>query len=65
MEETLPWIAGGVISLIGIVGLFLSAEAADGGIYLFGLALFAFAVIYVFWQIKRAFDRRDTPGAAE
>ena len=62
MHATLIWIGSGVVALLGIVGLFLSAKAADDGIYLFGLALFAFAVIYVFRQIKDAFDRAEEAG---
>ena len=60
MQESLIWIGGGIVALVGIVGLFLSANARDTGIYLFGLALFAFAIIYIFRQIKDAFDRADT-----
>ena len=62
MQETLIWIGSGIVALLGIVGLFLSANARDGGIYLFGLALFAFAVIYIFRQIKDAFDRAEAAG---
>jgi hypothetical protein len=59
MEDTGKWIAGGIVSLIGMVGLFLAANAVDRGIYVFGLALAGFAVIYVFALIRRAFDERD------
>ena len=59
MQATLVWIGSGIVALLGIVGLFLSAGARDNGFYLFGLALFAFAVIYVFRQIKDAFDRAE------
>ena len=64
MQATLIWIGSGVVALLGIVGLFLSANATDNGIYLFGLALFAFAVIYVFRQIKDAFDRAEEAGGS-
>ena len=62
MQESLIWIGGGIVALLGIVGLFLSAYARDTGIYLFGLALFAFAIVYIFRQIKDAFDRADAAG---
>jgi hypothetical protein len=64
MEETGRWIAGGIVSLVGLVGLFLAANAADRGIYIFGLALAGFAVVYVFALIRRAFDERDARLAA-
>src|SRR5215831_14564821 len=59
MEETVRWIGGGLVSLIGIVGLFLAANALDRGIYIFGLALAVFAVTYAFALIRHAFDERD------
>jgi len=65
MEETAKWIAGGLVSLVGIVGLFLAANAVDGGIYIFGLALAGFSIIYVFALIRHAFDERDARIAAQ
>ena len=62
MQESLIWVGGGIVALLGIVGLFLSAYARDTGIYLFGLALFIFAIVYIFRQIKDAFDRADAAG---
>src|SRR5262249_29045107 len=59
MGETAQRIGGGVVSLIGIVGLFLSANALDRGIHVFGLALALFAVTYVLALIHHAFDERD------
>ena len=56
------WIAGGVVTLIGLLGLYLSAHAVDLGFAGFGMALFVFAILYVFLQIKRAFDRLDAAG---
>ena len=62
MQASLIWIGSGIVALLGIVGLFLSAYADDVGIYLFGLALFVFAIIYIFRQIKDAFDRAESAG---
>ncbi len=59
MEGTLKWIACGLIGVVGIFGLFLAANAQDRGIYAFGLALAAFAIIYVFAQMKQGFDASD------
>ena len=56
MEGTLKWIACGVVGVIGIFGLFVAANAHDRGIYVFGLGLAAFAIIYVFAQMKHGFD---------
>ncbi len=59
MDGTGRWIAGGVVAILGVSGLFLAAGAADRGIYLFGLALFAFAILYVFALIKQGFDSQE------
>jgi hypothetical protein len=53
MNTTLAWIVGGLIAILGLLGLFLAAGAKDGGIYLFGLLLFLFAVLFDFGLIKR------------
>jgi hypothetical protein len=59
MEGTAKWCTGGFVAILGIIGLFMAANAHDRGIYLFGLAVFAFAIIYVFSQIKQGYDSRD------
>jgi uncharacterized membrane protein (DUF4010 family) len=64
MQATGPWIIGGIVALAGLLGLFLAAHAVDDGVYIFGLGLFAFAVLFVFSQMRRAFDARDARAAA-
>ena len=59
MQGTVKWIASGLVGILGIFGLFLAANAHDRGIYVFGLGLAAFAVIYVFGQMKHGFDASD------
>ena len=56
MQEIAKWIASGIVGLIGIVGLFMAANAADNGIHVFGLGLAAFAIIYISAQMKQGFD---------
>lgn len=59
MEGIDGWIMSGVAGILGVLGLFLAAGAGDGGIYLFGLLLFAFALLFVFSRIKAAFDAAE------
>jgi ABC-type arginine transport system permease subunit len=71
MDGTARWHAGGLVAVLGLIGLFLAANAADAGINLFGWAVAAFAVFYVFALIKQGFDTLDrrsrgqAPSAAE
>jgi hypothetical protein len=72
MDGTAKWCIGGFVAVLGLVGLFLAAGAADRGIYVFGLAVAAFAVVFVCGLIKHSFDAlegavraRRLPSAAE
>jgi hypothetical protein len=56
MQGTCKWIGGGVIGLIGILGLFLSAHAHDSTIYGLGIAIFAIAVLVIGAMVKRHYD---------
>jgi hypothetical protein len=49
-------VIGSLVSLLGLLGLILAGGAIDNGMYHFGLALFGFALFYVFWLIKKHFD---------
>ena len=49
-----------LVSLAGLLGLFEASRALDTGIYIFGLVVFAFAVLLDFWLIKRHFDQRES-----
>jgi hypothetical protein len=64
MANTGIWIVGGIVSLLGLIGLFLAANAKDNGVYLFGFAIAAFAILYVFAAIKQSYDRRPTDGGS-
>jgi hypothetical protein len=56
MANSGKWIVGGFVSLLGMIGLFLAANAKDNGIYFFGFAIAAFAILYVFAAIKQSYD---------
>ena len=62
MANTGKWVVGGVVSLLGVIGLFLAANAKDNGIYLFGFAIAAFAIFYVFAAIKHSYDQKPADG---
>ena len=48
------FIGGGVLAVLGLVGLAISARAHDGAFSLFGLLLFVFAIVVVFRFITLA-----------
>ncbi len=65
MEDTLSdLIVGLMMAGFGLVGLFLVAGAADVEMYIFGIALSGFAILFDLGLIKRYHDRRDEARAA-
>jgi multisubunit Na+/H+ antiporter MnhG subunit len=48
-------IIGVLISLLGLIGLFLARDAYDIGMTTFGFGLFVFAVWLDFWLIRLHF----------
>jgi len=54
-----------VMGLLGLLGLFLSAHATNDGFYQAGLLLALFAVIFIFYLIKRAYDQAEAAPQAQ
>ena len=52
-------VVGLMMAVFGLIGLFLAAGAADAEMYVFGLALSGFAILFDFGLIRRHHDRRD------
>jgi len=52
-------IVGLMMAVFGLIGLLLVSGAADAEMYIFGLGLTGFAVLFDFGLIKRYYDRRD------
>jgi hypothetical protein len=60
MNETVSdLVVGLLVAVLGLVGLILAAGAIDDEIYIFGLGLAAFAVLFDFGLVRANFDRRD------
>jgi hypothetical protein len=53
------FIVGLLMTVFGIIGLILASGAMDNEMYVFGLALFAFAVVFDLGLIRRHFDRQE------
>jgi hypothetical protein len=51
-----------ITCLVGVVGLFVAADAGSGTFYGVGLLVFAAAVVYAFILVKQYFDHFDAGG---
>jgi hypothetical protein len=52
-------IVGLLMSVFGLLGLILAAGATDDEMYIFGLSLAGFAVVFVVGLIRRHYDKQD------
>ena len=57
-------IVGLMMSALGGLGLLLAARAWDIEMYIFGLALAIWAVLFDFGILRRHYDRRDAARSA-
>ena len=65
MRGTGRWILGGVVGVVGILGLFLAANAHGVAEYHWiGLGLFVLAALFLFLMVKNSYDRLDRMHAA-
>ena len=49
-------VLGVVIGIVGLIGLVLSAGSSGEDLYLAGLFIFGFSLVFIFWLIKRSYD---------
>ena len=56
-------IVGLLMTALGLIGLFAAAGAQDNEMYIFGLALAGWAVLFVFGLMRRHYDRCDAARA--
>jgi hypothetical protein len=52
-------VVGVMMAVLGMVGLVLASGALDDEIYLFGLSLAGFALLFDVGLVRRHFDRKD------
>lgn len=57
--EVSDLLVGLLVSVLGLIGLVLASGATDDEMYLFGLSLAGFAVVFVFGLVKRHHDKHD------
>jgi hypothetical protein len=59
MEEVSDIVIGLLVLVLGFVGLVLASGALDNEMYVFGLSLAGFSLLFEFGLIRRYFDRKD------
>lgn len=57
------WAVGIFVGVLGLIGLVLASGAMDDEIYIFGLSVAAFAVLFDFGLIRAAYDRASAAKA--
>ena len=55
----MSWIFGVFAGLCGLLGAILASRALDIGMTTFGLGLVVFAVVFIFWLMKDAYDEEE------
>lgn len=58
-EQTGDLLVGLLVLILGMIGLVLASGALDDEMYVFGLSLAGFAVVFDLGLVKRHFDRID------
>jgi hypothetical protein len=58
-QEIGDYVAYLLVILVGLLGPYLAHGARDSEIYIFGLGMFAFAVGFIFLEVKRHYDLAD------
>ena len=59
MEEVSSIVVGALVLILGVIGLVLASGALDSEIYIFGLSLAGFAVVFEIGLVRAHDDRKD------
>lgn len=56
-DEVGPWVLGGLMALLALLGLGIASRAEDDVLYGTGLGVFVFGVLFIFYLIHRNVGR--------
>jgi hypothetical protein len=59
-HEEGDYVTWALVALLGMLGPIMAHQARDNEIYVFGLSLFAFSAVFLFFEIKRHYDMIDS-----
>jgi hypothetical protein len=62
--EASDLIVGLLMAALGLIGLLLASGAQDDEMYVFGLSMAGWAIVFVFGLMRRHFDRADAAHVA-
>jgi hypothetical protein len=62
-ESTSDWVVGLMMAVFGLIGLIMAGGARDNEIFIFGLSLLGFAVIFIGGLVRSHYDTRDLAAA--
>ncbi len=63
MDDFARWVWCGCTAVMAVLGLFVAARAAAAVPYWGGLGFFAFAVLFILYQVKLHFDHVEAHGS--
>lgn len=64
MDNLDRWIAGGVLGLVSLAGLYAASRSHDSSLYWIGLIVAVACILLIFGLVKRSFDEADARHAA-
>lgn len=62
MDSVGKTVISAFVGVLGLIALYFAAHARDDGVYYAGLLIFVLAVVFVFYQLKRALDEAERGG---
>ncbi len=64
-ETASEWFTGVMVAVFGVIGLLMAGGARDIEIFIFGISLLGFAVVFIAGLIRRHFDISERAAAKE
>ncbi len=58
MAHADQWVVGLMFIAMGLAGLYVSSRAHDDVMYFAGILVFIASVLFLFFQIRQAFDKK-------
>lgn len=60
MPDVARWVVGFMMAATGLFALYLASRSSDPVLYYSGIGFFIAAVLFIFYQIKQAYDETSS-----